>query len=209
LAGVNYANRDFSIGAINYRSPDIMNIFYSETKVTLPLGGARELRLGAQFAKQRSTGDELLTGSAFSTHQWGIKGDLDLGAPMFTLGYTATGSGADMRNPWSAYPGYTDSQVKSFNRARENALLARAEYDFARHGVPGLTAYALLVRGSGVKAPSYNETEADLNLQWAPPDGVLRGASIRMRYAHVRQRGGGDPAIHDFRVILNYDFPVR
>jgi hypothetical protein len=72
-----------------------------------------------------------------------------------------------------------------------------------------LTAYALRVRGSGVKAPSYNETETDLNLQWAPPDGVLRGTSIRMRYAHVRQRGGGDPAIHDFRVIVNYDFPVR
>jgi hypothetical protein len=27
-----------------------------------------------------------------------------------------------------------------------------------------------------------------------------------MRYAHVSQRGGGDPAINDFRVIVNYDF---
>ena len=32
-------------------------------------------------------------------------------------------SGANMRNPWSAYPGYTDVQVESFNRARENAFL--------------------------------------------------------------------------------------
>ena len=112
-----------------------------------------------------------------------------------------------MRNPWSAYPGYTDVQVESFNRARENAFLRRAEYDFASHGAPGLTAYALLVRGSGVKAPSFNENEVDLNLQWAPPEGVLRGTSIRLRYANVKQRGGGDPNINDFRVILNYDFP--
>lgn len=209
VAGLNYSKRNFSVGASNYRSADIINIFYSETKATLPLGGARELRLGAQFANQRSTGDKLLTGQAFSTGQWGIKGDLDLGAPMFTLAYTATGNGANMRNPWSAYPGYTDVQVESFNRARENAVMARAEYDFASLGAQGLTAYALLVRGSGVKAPSFNENEVDLNLQWAPPDGVLRGTSIRARYARVRQQGGGDPAIHDFRVIVNYDFPVR
>jgi hypothetical protein len=207
VAGVNYAKRNFSIGAISYQSPDIINIFYSETKVTLPLGGTRELRLAGQFSNQRSTGDNLLTGKDFSNHQWGIKGDLDLGAPMFTLGYTATGSGANMRNPWSAYPGYTDAQVESFNRTRENAFLARAEYNFATHSAPGLTAYALLIRGSGVKAPKFNEDEVDVNLQWAPPEGVLRGTSVRLRYANVKQRGGGDPNINDFRVILNYDFP--
>ena len=27
-----------------------------------------------------------------------------------------------------------------------------------------------------------------------------------IRYAHISQRGGGDPAINDFRVIVNYDF---
>jgi hypothetical protein len=207
VAGLNYSNRNFSIGASNYQSPDIINIFYSETKATLPLGGTRELRLAGQFSNQRSTGDNLLTGKEFSNHQWGIKGDLDLGAPMLTLGYTATGSGTNMRNPWSAYPGYTDAQVESFNRTRENAFLARAEYNFATHGAPGLTAYALLIRGSGVRAPKFNEDEVDLNLQWAPPEGVLRGTSIRVRYAHVRQLGGGDPTVNDFRVILNYDFP--
>jgi len=205
-AGANFANRDFSIGATYYQSPDIITIVYSEAKAFLPLGKTGELRLGAQYANQSSTGDNLLTGKEFSTHQWGIKGDLDLGAPMFTLGYTATASGAAMRNPWSAYPGYTDAQVKSFNRTRENAFLARAEYDFAGLGARGLTAYALVIRGSGVKAPSFNENEVDLDLQWAPPDGALRGTSIRLRYANVKQRGAGDPHVNDFRIIMNYDF---
>jgi hypothetical protein len=207
VAGLNYANQVVSIGATTYQSPDIINIFYSETKLKLPLGSARELRIDGQFSNQRSAGDDLLTGKEFSNHQWGIKGDLDLGAPMFTVGYTATGNGANMRNPWSAYPGYTDAQVETFNRARENAVLVRAEYDFVGLGARGLSAYALLIRGSGVKAPSFNENEMDLNLQWAPPEGALRGTSIRLRYANVKQRGGGDPNINDFRVILNYDFP--
>jgi len=28
-----------------------------------------------------------------------------------------------------------------------------------------------------------------------------------MRYSQVKQRGGGDPDIKDFRFIVNYDFP--
>jgi len=31
------------------------------------------LNVAAQFADQRSTGDDLLTGQGFSTHQWGIR----------------------------------------------------------------------------------------------------------------------------------------
>jgi len=34
----------------------------------------------------------------------------------------------------------------------------------------------------------------------------LKGMSFRVRYAHIEQRGGGDPTINDFRVIVNYDF---
>ena len=206
VAGVNYAHRGFSIGTSYYRSPDIIGISYSEAKHTLPLGGGRELTLGAQFARQKSAGDDLLTGSAFATRQWGVKSDLDLGAPLLTLAYTGTASGANMRNPWSSNPGFTDAQVETFNRAREKALLLRAEYEFAVHGVPGLSAYAMFVRGSGVKRPSYNENELNLNVEWAPANEAPRGTSIRLRYANVRQRGGGDPHINEFRLIMNYDF---
>jgi outer membrane porin, OprD family len=81
-------------------------------------------------------------------------------------------------------------------------------YDFSPHGVPGLTGYAQWVHGTGVAAPLYNEDEYDFNLQWAPAKtGDLRGLSFRMRYARINQRGGGDPAINDFRFIVNYDFP--
>jgi len=132
-----------------------------------------------------------------------------VGPATFTLGYTDTASGSSMRNPWSSYPGYSSVQVQDFNRAKESAAILKAAYDFLRHGVEGLTGYALWVHGSGLSAPVFNEDEYGFDLQWRPPKGGgdLRGLSFCMRYARVNQRGGGDPAINDFRFIVNYDFP--
>jgi hypothetical protein len=207
VAGANYEQKAFSIGAANYYSPDIINIFYTEAKYALPLAGGKQVKLAAQFADQRSTGDNLLSGQEFSTSQWGVKADWNLGATLLTLAYTDTANGDAMRNPWSGYPGYTSVQVQSFNRAGESAIMLRGAYDFSRHGAEGLSAYALWVRGDGVNAPAYNEDEFDLNLQWTPKGGALRGLSFRLRYAQVMQRGGGDPNINDLRFIVNYDFP--
>jgi hypothetical protein len=206
VAGANVDVKDFSLGAINYYSDDVINIFYTEGKYALALADGYKLRLAAQFSDQRSTGDDLLTGQSFSTHQWGIKGEMNLGAALLTVAYTDTANGSDMRSPWSGYPGYTSVQVKDFNRAGESAVMLKGTYDFSRHGAEGLSAYALWVHGAGRSAPAFNEDEADFNLQWTPKAGALKGTSFRLRYARVEQRGGGDPAINDFRVIVNYDF---
>jgi hypothetical protein len=206
LGGANFEQKKFSIGAINYYSDDIINIFYTEAKYAVPLAGGYKLDLSAQFSDQRSTGDNLLAGQAFSTHQWGLNADLGLGAVLLTLAYTDTADGANMQNPWSGYPGYTSVQVEDFNRAGESAVLVKALYDFSRHGAQGLSAYALWVHGTGVNAPAYNEDEVDLNLQWTPKTGALKNTSFRLRYAHITQRGGGDPVLNDFRFIVNYNF---
>ena len=206
VAGANVDGRDFSLGAINYYSDDVINIFYTEGKYVLALADGYKLKLAAQFSDQRSTGDDLLTGQAFSTHQWGIKGEMSLGAAVLTLAYTDTANGSDMRNPWSGYPGYTSVQVQDFNRAGESAVMLKGAYDFSRHGAEGWSAYALWVHGTGRSAPAFNEDEVDLNLQWTPKAGALKGMSFRLRYAHIDQRGGGDPTINDFRAIVNYDF---
>jgi len=206
MAGANFGGKDFSLGAINYYSKDIINIFYTEGSFSPGLADGSKLKLSAQLSDQRNTGDNLLTGAPFSTRQWGLKGDLGMGAAVMTLGFTSVADGADVINPWSGHPGYGSSQVKDFNRAGEKALLLKGAYDFTSRGVPGFSAYALWVHGSDVKAPAFNEDEYDFNLQWAPKSGSLKGASFRVRYAYVGQRGGGDPAINDFRIIVNYDF---
>lgn len=206
LAGANCDYNNFSIGAMNYYSEDIINIFYTEGGYTLALGDAKKLRFAAQYTDQGSTGKNLLQGQSFSTRQWGTKGDLTLGATLLSLGYTDTATGDNMQNPWGGYPGYTSVQVQDFNRSGESAVIMKAAYDFSLHGADGLSAYALWVHGSGVNAPAFNEDEADLNLQWAPTTGSLRGTSFRARYAYIEQRGGGDPTINNFRFIVNYTF---
>src|SRR6185436_8161457 len=150
---------------------------------------------------------DLLTGTEFSTHQWGVKADWGVGASVLTLAYTDTADGSAMRNPWSGYPGYTSVQVQDFFRAGESAVMLKAAYDSSKH-LKGTSIYALWVHGSGVEAPLFNEDEVDLNLQWNPDKATaLRGMSFRLRLAQVIQRGGGDPDITDFRFIVNYDFP--
>jgi hypothetical protein len=207
LAGAKFEQKNLSIGAIDYYSDDIINIFYTEANYVLPLASGDQLTLAAQFADQQSTGDDLLTGQAFSTNQWGLKADLSLGAALLTMAYTSTADRASMQSPWGGYPGYTSVQVENFNRAGESAVLLRAAYDFSGLGAEGLSAYALWVNGRGVAAPDYNEDEVDLNLQWTPRGDALRGVSFRLRFAQVKQEGSGDPTLNDFRFIVNYNFP--
>ena len=207
VIGANMKQGDFSIGAAEYYSDDVINIFYAESKFGVPLNDKNRLNFGVQYSDQRSTGDDLLTGSSFSTNQWGLKGELNLGPTLLTMAYTDTASGSNMRNPWSGYPGYTSVQVQDFNRAREQAVLLRAAYDFSSIGAPGWSTYLLYVHGDGVKSPNYDNNETDFNLQWTPKGGALRGLSFRLRYAYVEQRGGGDPNTNDLRFIVNYDFP--
>jgi len=206
-AGVNYNQGELNVGAFQYYSRDIIDIFYAEAINFMKLSG-NQLKLSAQYANQSSTGDNRLTGSEFSSNQWGVKADMSLGDTLLTLAYTDTANGSDMRSPWGAYPGYTSVQVKDFDRAGESAVMIRAAYDLSKVWVKGTSAYALWVHGAGVDSPNYNEDEIDLNLQWTPDKATtLRGMSFRVRYAHVVQDGGGDPIIDEFRVIVNYDFP--
>jgi hypothetical protein len=206
-AGAVYQKDEFSLGAIDYHSADVINIFYAQSKwelpVTLPIADNAVPGLAVQFIDQRSTGDELLTGGEFAVQQIGVKGDLPVGDALFTAGYTLASGGVDLRSPWSGYPGYTNLQVEDFNRAGEGALLLRADYEIP--WIEGLSAYALFVNGSDPDDPAeYRKDELDLNLQWEPAKEWLSGFSLRLRYALVEEHGPVTRGLRDFRVICNY-----
>lgn len=202
-AGALYQKDGFSIGAINYYSADIINIGYFQAKLEIPVCDDWKLAFAAQYADQRSVGDELLTGGGFSARQFGLKAELAAGPALFTTAFTSAGGDANMQNPWSGYPGYTSSQVQDFNRDGESAFLLRAAYDFA--AIDGLSAYALGVFGTDPdEAGEYRQDEYDFNLQWAPTSGAMKGLALRLRYAIVEQHGGGADTLTDFRIICNY-----
>jgi len=203
-AGAIYEKGKFSIGAIDYYNEDVINIAYGEMKGEVPLGSVKP-RWAVQFVDQRSVGDEVLQAGGFSVRQGGLKVELPVSDFLFTAAYTQASNGrANLRAPWSGYPGYTSVQVQDFNRAGENAFLFRIGYDFPC--VPGLSAYALAVFGGDPEDPTqYRQDEYDANLQWAPTKGCLKGLSIRARYAVVQQHGGNVQDLTDLRGIVNYN----
>jgi hypothetical protein len=205
--------KGFTFGAINYYSSDIINIFYTEGSYKFSVLDRLGLLFSAQYADQRSVGEDLLKGYSFKTNQVGVKSDIGYRSGILTLGYTHTSRGADMQSPWGGYPGYTSVQVQDFNRAGENAFMAKLSYDFTRLGLQGVTAYALFVHGWGrvdptTKASVANENEFDADLQWRPQWKFLKGLWFRVRYANVHQYEAPKNTINDFRVIVNYDFPL-
>jgi hypothetical protein len=213
VLGGTFTQGKFSLGAINYYSKDIINVFYAETKYSFPITKDLGVLAAFQFADQRSTGDDLLKGSSFTGNQLGLKGDVSYGGAVFTFGYTNTLRGEDMQNPWSGYPGYTSVQVQDFNRAKEQAVITRLSYDFSRLGLEGVSSYLLFVHGWGrvdpsTKAGAPDENEFNFDLQWRPKWSFLKGFSARYRYSRVQQYQGPKDHQDDFRFIINYDFPL-
>jgi hypothetical protein len=166
-----------------------------------------------QFADQRSVGQDLLEDRSFTTNQIGVKSDVSYGGAVFTLGYTNTLRRDDMQSPWSGYPGYTSVQVQNFNRAKEQAVIAKLSYDLSRLGLEDVSTYALFVHGWGRIDPSTkdsvpNENECNFDFQWRPKWSFLNGFSLRYRYSRVQQYEGPKNHQNDFRFIINYDFAL-
>jgi hypothetical protein len=200
----------FSLGAFNYYSQDIINIFYTESRYSFPITEKLSALLAVQFTEQRSVGTDLTQGR-FSTNQFGMKGEVSYGGAVLALGYTHVNRGADLRNPWGANPSYTAVMVQPFNRAGEQAVISRLIYDFSRVGLEGVSGSVLFVHGWDRVDPSTknavpNENEFDADLQWRPSWSFLKGFSARLRYARVHQYQGPKDTLHEYRAIFNYDF---
>jgi hypothetical protein len=208
---VSYSGLTF--GAINYYSDDIINIFYTEANYKFRVTERLGILVSAQFTDQRSVGEDLLKGKSFKANQFGVKADMSYGGGILSLGYTTDAKGDDLQSPWSGYPGYTSVQVKDFNRAGENAFIVKLSYDFTRLGLKGVSAYTLFTHGWDRVNPSTresvaNEDEFDADVQWRPEWKYLKGLWFRVRYANVHQYEGSKNTLNDFRLIVNYDFPL-
>lgn len=204
--GANWKKGDFSIGAIDYYSQDIINIFYTEAKYAIPLGGKWKLGLLAQYTDQTSVGDELLRGTDFDSQQWGTKADFTYERATLSFAYTSASGDTDMQGPWSGYPGYTSVQVEDFNRDGEDAFMLRAAYNLS--SLKNASIYALYVNGSDPDSPTaYAKAEYDLNFQWTAAEGRWGGLMVRLRYAHIEQDDPAGTDQDDVRVMVYYDPP--
>ncbi len=199
-----------SIGAVEYYSEDILNIFYTEGKYGVSFGGGFSAFGAAQFVAQNSTGQALLNGgNYFATNQFGAKVDLGYQTGILTVGYSTVNPSFAIQTPWSANPFYTDAQIQAFQRPGEQALMIGASYVFTPIGLPGVAASVFYFNG-WTSAPAAGaplvETEWDFNLEWRPNWKPLQGLWLRARYGTSSVwQSNTRTNIDEVRLILNYN----
>jgi len=199
-----------SIGAINYYSQDLLNIFYTEGKVGHDFGGGFTALAAAQFVAQNSTGQTMINGgNAFATNQFGMKVDLGYRTGILTLGYSVTNPGLGILTPWSANPFYTDGLIQGFQRAGEQAVMIGLSHTLKPVGLPGIAVAAHFFNG-WTSAPAAGaplvESEWDFHIDWRPEYKPLEGLWFRTQYGRsTTWQGGTVTNSEELRIVLNYD----
>ena len=202
-----------SIGAINYYSQDLLNIFYTEGKLGHDFGGGFTALAAAQFVAQNSTGRTLINGgNAFATNQLGIKVDLGYDTGILTLGYSVTNPGLGILTPWSANPFYTDALIQGFQRAGEQAVMIGLSHTLKPVGLPSIALAAHFFNG-WTAAPAAGaplvETEWDFHIDWRPEHKPLEGLWLRVQYGRSTVwQAGTVSTSEELRVVLNYDLKI-
>ncbi|QZI71023.1 OprD family porin [Pseudomonas protegens] len=139
----------------------------------------------------------------------------------FGGGYQVSNGSSDF--PWlnqgdgsSAYL-TTDMQIQKFARAGERTWQARYSYDFAKVGLPGLTAGMVYLRGdnidtvakSGAVAGSgRSEWERDLTVAYVIPEGPLKNLGLTWKNAMWRNDIPGQRDQDENRLIVSYSIPL-
>ncbi|MGE7960286.1 OprD family porin [Pseudomonas sp. NPDC089530] len=145
----------------------------------------------------------------------------------FGGGYQVSNGDSDF--PWlnqgdgsSAYL-TTDMQISKFARAGERTWQARYSYDFAKVGVPGLTAGVIYLRGDNidtsgkegsvlpqrtVSATNASEWERDLTVAYVIPEGPLKNLGLTWKNAMWRNDIPGQRSQDENRLIVSYSIPL-
>ncbi len=195
-----------SIGAFEYYTQDILNILYAEGSYGVEVWPEAEAILSAQFADQRATGANLLTGSYFATNQLGVRLQVGSDPVMFTAAFSQVGAGAAMQNPWSNNPFYTDGLALDYQRAGEGALLLGGTANLRHVGLPGVTVQLQFFDGWTSAAPGgpLVESEWDITVDWRPQI-MLPGLWFRFAYGVSQTwQGSSYTRNSEARAILNY-----
>jgi hypothetical protein len=189
---------------------DVMRIGYLDADYVLHLSKASYLRLGGQYTDQRSDGSNALTGKPFSTSNAQAYGEYGMDWLTFYGAYSRTGSGADLRLPFTSGPIYTQQVTRTFIRAHESAWQLGVGADLGAWA-PGVTTFLDVTSGkdavnAGTGAKLANELEYDLGAMWTlkQKGSYLDGLRSRVRYGWVTdQTKVGDKKSTDLRIDIN------
>lgn len=205
--------KDFWVQGWYHAVSDVIRIGFLDADYVYRLSKASFVRLGGQYTDQRSDGSNALTGKAFSTRNAQAYGEYGVDWLTFYGAYSRTGSGADIRLPFTSGPIYTQQVTRTFVRAHEAAWQLGAGVDLGVWA-PGLTAYVDMTRGkdainAGSGAKLNDELEYDVGAVWTlkQKGSHLDGLRTRVRYGWVTdQTSVGDKKSTDLRIDINLPF---
>ena len=138
----------------------------------------------------------------------------------FGGGYQVSNGSSDF--PWlnqgdgsSAYL-TTDMQIQKFARAGERTWQARYSYDFAKVGVPGLTAGAVYLRGDNIDtygggeqtSNGASEWERDITVAYVVQEGPLKNVGVMWKNAMWRNDIAKQRDQDENRLIVSYSIPL-
>ncbi|NWK54108.1 outer membrane porin, OprD family [Verrucomicrobiaceae bacterium N1E253] len=218
VAGSDQGDRGVSIVSLRYEFSDetfvaaseqygwdMFNSFYVEAETLIEWSDDLKLELGVQFTDQRSVGDEWL--GDFKTQSAGVKVALQYCNFAAALSYQRTANGSGVLKPWGGSPAYNSSIIQDFDRAGEESFRLGLTYDFAPHGLDGVSVDTSWIIGdtpdSGSQA-SPDQQEFDFTIDYKPSVELFDGVWFRARYAKNWIDEGND--IEDIRFILNYSY---
>ncbi|VVM68908.1 Porin-like protein NicP [Pseudomonas fluorescens] len=165
--------------------------------------------------------------SSTSNGKGKVDNNLYSGLFLYTVAGHTFGGGYQVSNGSSDFPWLnqgdgssnytiTDMQIQKFGRAGERTWQARYSYDFAKVGVPGLTAGLVYLRGDDIdtranSAPAGNnasEWERDLTVGYVVPQGPLKNVGVMWKNATWRTNIPGVRSQDENRLILSYSIPL-
>ncbi len=139
----------------------------------------------------------------------------------FGGGYQVSNGSSDF--PWlnqgdgsSAYL-TTDMQIAKFARAGERTWQARYAYDFAKVGVPGLTAGVVYLKGTDIDTVNgsraeftgQSEWERDITVAYVIPEGPLKNLGVAWKNAMWRNDVAAARDQDENRVIVSYSYAFK
>jgi hypothetical protein len=139
----------------------------------------------------------------------------------FGGGYQVSNGSSDF--PWlnqgdgSSNYTITDSQIQKFGRAGEKTWQARYSYDFAKVGVPGLTAGVVYLHGDDIDtvngagrqlANGASEWERDVTVGYVVQSGALKNLGLMWKNAMWRTDLPNTRSQDENRLIVSYSIPL-
>ena len=166
--------------------------------------------------------------SSTSNGKGKVDNNLYSGLFLYTVAGHTFGGGYQVSNGSSDFPWLnqgdgssnytiTDMQIQKFGRAGEKTWQARYSYDFAKVGVPGLTAGMVYLRGYDIdtnrtaNAPAgtnSSEWERDLTIGYVVPEGPLKNVGVMWKNATWRTNIPGVRDQDENRLIVSYSIPL-